>query len=74
MTFVNPAGKAAGKVENRSALEYFTIPVEPGMDGRLWAIRDLRGGTLALLTVPPWLAFNPTDLLLPIEVVQTDAK
>jgi hypothetical protein len=44
------------------------------MDGRLWAIRDLRGGTLALLTVPPWLAFNPADLLLPIEVVQTDAK
>jgi hypothetical protein len=74
MVFVDPSGKEAGKIENRSALEYFSIPVPPGMDGGVWAVRNLRGGTLALLTVPPWLAFDPADLLLPAEVVQADCK
>lgn len=48
---------------------YFTIPVQEGHDGKLWSIQTNFGTTLRLLTVPPYLARNEKELLLPREVV-----
>ncbi len=50
---------------------YFTIPVPEGQDGRLWQVERSRA-QLRLLTVPPYLARNHRELLLPREVVQAD--
>jgi hypothetical protein len=50
---------------------YFSIPVPKGQDGKLWSFR--KGyGTQILLTVPPYLARNEKELLLPREVVEAD--
>ncbi len=49
--------------------DYFQIPVSPGQDGRWWSFRDV-SGRLALLTVPPWTARHPKQLLLPRSVVE----
>ena len=54
---------------------YFAIPVEEGQDGTLWSIRAVRGANaLRLLTVPPYLARNEKELLLPREVVFGEEK
>lgn len=73
MTFVDPDGGTACEVKDRASLEYFSLPVPPGADGKVWRIRGFRGGSLALLTVPPCVAFDPAALLLPREVVEADA-
>jgi hypothetical protein len=39
----------------------------------VWKVRYVRG-SLRLLTVPPYFARTPQDLLLPKEVVEKDAK
>jgi hypothetical protein len=52
---------------------YFHFPVPAGQDGKLWRIEGLFG-TLRLMTVPPFLARNGGELLLPVEVVNSDAK
>jgi len=52
---------------------YYSIPVPDGQDGRLWRIRYARG-PIRLLTVPPYLARTPEELLLPREVVERDAQ
>lgn len=50
---------------------YFSIPVPDGQDGTLWEFR--RGyGRQMLMTVPPYLARNEQELLLPKEVVEAD--
>jgi len=50
---------------------YFSIPVKEGQDGSLWRIGTTPGNpTLRLLTVPPYLARNEQELLLPREVVE----
>ena len=48
---------------------YFMIPVQEGQDGTLWSIGANRNVTLRLLTVPPFLAKNAEELLLPKEVI-----
>ncbi len=55
---------------------YFSVPVPEEQAGRFW---KLAGGTShsgrrILLTVPPFLARTPSELLLPREVVQTDGE
>jgi hypothetical protein len=52
---------------------YYSIPVPDGQDGRLWRIRYGRG-PIRLLTVPPYLARAPEELLLPPDVVERDAE
>jgi hypothetical protein len=52
---------------------WFKAPVKAGQDGRLWKFADSQGQRL-LMTVPPYLARSATELLLPAEVVQADAK
>jgi hypothetical protein len=58
-----------GKVEEG----WFKVPVPEGQDGRLWKFENSQGQRL-LMTVPPYLARRPRDLLLPVEVVEADEK
>lgn len=51
---------------------YFNIPVEDGMDGKLWTIHGAYI-TPRLLTVPPFLARSASELMLPREVVAADS-
>src|SRR5207248_3680764 len=46
--------------------DYFSIPVAPGQQGRLWKFADCQGKRI-LLTVPPYLARDGRELLLPAE-------
>lgn len=50
---------------------YFNIPVAAGQDGKLWKFQNSTGQRL-LMTVPPCLARNERELLLPREVVERD--
>ncbi len=50
---------------------FFNIPVPPGEDGKLWSFKNSIG-TRHLMTVPPCLARDAGDLLLPEEVVARD--
>lgn len=50
---------------------YFKVAVPEGQDGRFWRF-DTWSGRVFLLTVPPWLARSPQELLVPREVVETD--
>lgn len=51
---------------------YFKVDVSKGQDGSLWKVNNLRGGNFLLLTVPPYFAATPQQLLLPKEVVKAD--
>jgi hypothetical protein len=70
-TLINPEGKA---VKNFDKDGYVKIDVPEGMDGHLWKVKDLRGSNFLLLTVPPYFAPSPKDLLLPLEVVESEKK
>lgn len=50
---------------------YFNIPVQHGQDGTLWQLQ-CTNLTLRLMTVPPYLARNEKELLLPKEVIEAD--
>lgn len=52
---------------------YFSIPVAPGQDGKVWSFVSV-SGQIGLMTVPPYLARSATELLLPHEVVEADAR
>jgi hypothetical protein len=52
---------------------WFKVPVPAGQDGRLWKFENSQGQRL-LMTVPPYLACRAEELLLPVEVVDADAK
>lgn len=52
--------------------DYFSVPVAGGQDGRLWKFASCLGKRI-LLTVPPYLARDGRELLLPAEVVKADA-
>lgn len=52
---------------------YFNVPVPAGQDGRLWSFFSCAGDK-TLMTVPPYLARNSAELLLPREVVEKDSQ
>ena len=52
---------------------FYSVAVPDGQDGKVWRIRYARGA-VRLLTVPPYFARTPQELLLPREVVEKDAK
>ena len=52
---------------------YFRVKVPAGQDGKLWSFKHSAGNRL-LMTVPPCLARDASELLLPAEVVEKDAK
>ena len=49
----------------------FSVPVPAGEDGKVWWLEQCRGRRI-LMTVPPYLAPSPAELLLPSEVVERD--
>lgn len=53
--------------------DYYAVPVPDGQDGRVWRIRYGRGD-VRLLTVPPYFAPTPKQLLVPAEVLDADRK
>ena len=68
---LDPDGKEAldfGKLEDG----WFRVPVAAGQDGKLWKFENSQGQRL-LMTVPPYLARSTEELLLPQEVVESDA-
>lgn len=50
---------------------FYSVPVPPGEDGKFWRVRYCRGA-VRLLTVPPFFAKTPGELLLPEEVLAKD--
>lgn len=73
------SGKLLGP-DGREAIDFaqveegwFKAPVPEGMDGKLWCFGNSQGQRL-LMTVPPYLARNAAELLLPTEVVAADSK
>lgn len=60
------------KVKSFNNGGYMKIDVPKGMDGHLWKLANLRGGSFQLFTVPPYFAASTRDLLLPREVVEKD--
>ena len=50
---------------------FYSVPVPPGEDGKFWRVRYCRGA-VRLLTVPPYFAQTPGELLLPEEVLAKD--
>ena len=64
---------ANGKITFQVPVEpgYSSIPVPAGEDGMLWKFEGSIGQRV-LLTVPPFLARNASELLLPQEVVRND--
>jgi hypothetical protein len=68
---LDPAGKAVYQLQGTG---YFRLPVPPGQDGRLWRFQGhVNKAHFMLMTVPAMVALRPQDLLLPQEVVRTDA-
>ncbi len=67
---LNPAGKTVHQFESKPG--YFSIPVPAGEDGELWSFKHSAGNRF-LMTVPPCLARDARELLLPQEVVARDA-
>jgi len=59
------------EVEGRRAT-HFSFPVPEGQDGKFWTAQNIAG--LRLLTVPPYFARVPQQLLLPVEVVEADSR
>lgn len=50
---------------------YYSVKVPDGEDGKLWCLRNSKGPKI-LLTVPPYFARKPSELILPAEVVAKD--
>lgn len=68
---VNGSSKLVHEFDGKPG--YFTVPVDPGEDGRLWRF-EFTSGRRVLLTVPPQMARSAGELLLPKEVVEKDAR
>lgn len=58
---------------NGKPRNYYSVPVPPGQDGKIWHIR-YANGPVRLLTVPPYLSLTPDGLLLPRELIEKDAR
>lgn len=50
---------------------FYSVAVPPGEDGKFWRVRYVRGA-LRLLTVPPYFAQSPAELLVPRETLSLD--
>ncbi|MBS3764368.1 MAG: DUF4838 domain-containing protein, partial [Planctomycetes bacterium] len=70
---LNASGKKVFDFGQLDSADYFSVPVSDGEDGRLW--KFYRGtGDRRLMTVPPYLARDEEELLLPREVVEADKQ
>jgi hypothetical protein len=68
---LDPAGKTVHQFTDKPG--YFSVPVAAGDDGKLWSFKN-SSGNRQLMTVPPCLARDASELLLPEEVVNKDAS
>ena len=68
---LDPVGKTVHTFLDKPG--YFSIPVPHGEDGKLWSFKHSAGNRF-LMTVPPCLARDASELLLPEEVVAKDAR
>jgi hypothetical protein len=66
---LDSTGKKVHTFDKQAA--YFSVPVPAGQDGKLWKFSNSIGQRL-LMTVPPCLARNERELLLPREVIDRD--
>ena len=66
-------GNAAFQFQGLGQPGYFDVAVPVGQDGRLWRFENCTGQRL-LMTVPPYLARNAKELLLPREVIEADSE
>lgn len=68
------SGRAVASLKSLapSGTGYFSIPIAPGQDGRLWKL-EKSAFFVALMTVPSCVARSAEELLLPREVVEADA-
>ncbi len=64
-------GAAVFDFSEMNGAGYFNIPVPEGQDRQLWKLENCNGGR-GLSTVPPYLARDGSELLLPREVVEAD--
>ncbi len=69
-TLLDPTGNVAFAFKAKKP-DYYGIKVPEGQDGKLWKFHQSTG-TKRLMTVPPCLASNTEELLLPREVVEAD--
>lgn len=67
---LDPAGKTAHTFAAKPG--YFSVQVPAGQDGQLWSFKH-SAGNRQLMTVPPCLARDAGELLLPQEIVEKDA-
>lgn len=70
-TLKSPDGKTAFAFTADNNPGYWSVPVAPGQDGKLWQLYSI-SGSVKLMTVPPYLARSAEELLLPKEVVKAD--
>lgn len=68
---LDPEQRVAHRFDSKPG--YFKVPVPPGGDARLWSFKTA-SGTRTLMTVPPCLARDGTELLLPSEVVSASKR
>lgn len=67
-----PDGKKM--LEWKGEHRYFSVPVPAGLDGAVWSFKgNLGKKQFHLMTVPPYFARTPAELLLPEDVVKKDA-
>ena len=66
------AGNVVFDFGTMSAAGYFNVPVPAGQDGAFWRFEQCAGERM-LMTIPPYLAAHPSELLLPAAVVARDA-
>jgi hypothetical protein len=69
---LNPAGSVAFTFNSKKP-GYYGIKVPEGCDGKLWKFHQC-AGKKRLMTVPPSLASNVGELLLPREVAEADSN
>jgi len=67
---LDPAGNVAFTFDAKKS-DYYGIKVPEGHDGKLWKFHQCTGKK-RLMTVPPYLASNTAELLLPTEVIEAD--
>jgi hypothetical protein len=67
----NSRGAVVFDLSGLDGPDYFQVEVPAGEDGKLWSLQGANG-RVTLLTVPPYAARSPQELLLPREVVETN--
>jgi hypothetical protein len=60
---INPRGEKALELAAEGG-RFLSAPVPEGMDGRFWKFRSV-AGRVSLLSIPPYLARTPAELLVP---------